>query len=269
MDPEQDEIRRQVARTMLDALKDTNFVLTGASALMEHGLIHRPTKDVDLFTIGEEGSRISDAIPLIREALSEQGASIAVGREFPGFVDERISWGDYEIGFDLGADWRAYPAARMEIGPMLDARDSVGSKVAALYSRSEARDYMDVAEIVLDGRWSSDEIIEIGISNDPGLDKQMLATVLHPQNSRFPDTEDFQSMGFDRSSELSMREALTVLRYAAQGEHVDLEAVEASRVAMPGRSQSLREQLAHPSSHASPRPKVPGATRGKDSGLER
>lgn len=140
---------------------------------------------------------------------------------------------------------------------MLDVRDSVGSKVAALYRRSEARDYMDVAEIVLDGRWSPDEIVEMGISNDPGLDKQMLATVLHPQNSRFPGTEDFQSMGFDRSSELPMRDALTVLRYAAQGEHVDLEAVEASRVAMPGRRRSLREQLARPSSHATPGPRCP------------
>lgn len=123
---EQNRARRQVARIMLEALRETDFVLTGASVLDEHGLIHRPTKDLDLFTVGEEGQRDPDAIPYLREALAQHGASLIIGREFPGFVDGRISWGDLLIGFDLGADWRAYPPVTMDIGPVLDIRDSIG-----------------------------------------------------------------------------------------------------------------------------------------------
>jgi hypothetical protein len=109
-----------------------NFVLTGAGALIEHGLIDRETKDVDLFTVGEEGKRIPDVVPVLRAALAEHGATLVVGSEFPGFVDGRITYRGYEIGFDLGADWRAHQPVRMGVGPVLDVRDSVGSKTAAL-----------------------------------------------------------------------------------------------------------------------------------------
>lgn len=93
MDAHQDQTRRDVARVMLAALKDTNFVLTGASALLEHGIIDRETRDVDLFTIGDEGNRIPDVLPRLREALAEHGATLTVDRDFPGFVDRRIAWG--------------------------------------------------------------------------------------------------------------------------------------------------------------------------------
>lgn len=243
---DQDQTRREIARIMLNALKDTNFVLTGASALAEHGVIGRETKDVDLFTIGDEGQRIPEAIAPIREALAKHGATVTIGREFPAFVDGRITWGEHQIGFDLGADWRGYPAVTMDIGPVLDIRDSVGSKTAALYSRNEVRDYSDVASIVLDGRWSPEEIMTMGATNDPGFERAQFAQVLDPNNPRFPTSRRFTLMGIDRDTELRMRDALTVLHYAALGRDVDLEAVEAARIATPGRAQPLRDQLAQP-----------------------
>lgn len=238
---------------MLEALRGTDFVLTGASALVEHGVIHRLTRDVDLFTVGVEGQRIPDAIPLLREALAEYGATLTVGRELPSFVDGRIIWGDYEIGFELGADWRAYPPVTMDIGPVLDVRDSVGSKTAALYSRNEVRDYTDVAAIVLDGRWSPDEIIAMGANNDPGLEGEQLVHFLDPQHPRFPVSDDFRDMGFDQVTEDRMRDALTVLRCAARGERVDLESVEAARIADGGRAEPLRDQL--PTDQQTPQPR--------------
>lgn len=233
---------------MLEALRETDFVLTGASALVEHGIIHRETSDVDLFTVGDEGQRIPDAIPLLREALAERGAVLTVGREFPGFVDGRIAWGDYEIGFDLGADWRAYPAVTMDIGPVLDIRDSVASKTAALYSRHEIRDYIDVAAIVLDGRWTPEQIMGMGANNDPGLDRTELARFIDPDYPDFPRSGDFRDMGFDQATENRMRDALTVLRAAALGQDMDFEAAEALRVASPGRTHPLPDQLRHAAS---------------------
>lgn len=243
MDPRQDQARRELAKVMLEALRDTNFVLTGASALSEHGIIHRETRDVDLFTVGDEGQRIPDAIPLLREALAEHGATLTVGREFPGFVDGRIAWGDYSIGFDLGADWRAHPPVTMDIGPVLDIRDSVGSKTAALYGRSEPRDYADVAAIVLDGRWTPEQIMDMGANNDPGLEREQLAHTLDPEFPRFPTSAAFRKVGIDTETEERMRDALTVLRCAALGQDVDLETVEAARIADGGRTEPLRDQL--------------------------
>lgn len=243
MDPRQDQARRELAKVMLEALRDTDFVLTGASALAEHGIIHRETVDVDLFTVGDEGQRIPDAIPLLREALAEHGATLTVGREFPGFVDGRITWGDYSIGFDLGADWRAYPPVTMDIGPVLDIRDSVGSKTAALYGRNEPRDYADVAAAVLDGRWTPEQIMDMGANNDPGLERAQLAHILDPGFHRFPNSAAFRKLGIDAETEERMRDALTVLRSAALGQDVDLETVEAARIADSGRTEPLRDQL--------------------------
>lgn len=89
----------------------------------------------------------------------------------------------------------------MEIGSVLDLRDSVGSTLAALYSRREDRDCVDVAAIVLSGRWTPDEVIGLGTHNDRGLEPEMLARVLHddaiPTSPRF---EDYRIGRGDRSS---------------------------------------------------------------------
>lgn len=270
IDHQRNQARRDVARVMLEALKDTNFVLTGASALAEHRIINRETRDVDLFTIGDEGQRIPDAIPLLREALAQHDATLTVVREFPGFVEGRISWGEYEISIDLGADWRAYPPVTLDIGPVLDVRDSIGSKVAALYGRQEARDYADVALIVRDGRWSTEDIMTMGAANDPGLEREQLAQFLDPDFERFPTSSRFRKLGIDEDTETLMRDALTFLRCAALGEDVDLETVEAARIAASGRTQPPTEQMAQrdPASPAS-RPATRGVETDRGAGYDR
>lgn len=269
MDPAQDEARREVARIMLEALKDTDFVLTGASALLEHGIIHRETRDVDLFTVGDEGQRIPDVLPRLREALAEHSATMTVGREMPGFVDGSITWGDQEIGFDLGADWRGYPAVALDIGTVLDIRDSIGSKTAALYSRNEPRDYADVAAIVLDGRWSPEQIMTMGASNDPGFDRDQFARTLDPEFDRFPSSTRFRQYGIDEPTEVRMRDALTVLRYTALGQDVDLETVEAARVSRGGRLEPLSEQIARTTDRPTAQRPTPAHGHEQETGHER
>ncbi|MGQ4508162.1 nucleotidyl transferase AbiEii/AbiGii toxin family protein [Dermabacteraceae bacterium P13128] len=214
---EQDQARRLIAKTMLESLQETTFVLTGASALMEHGLISRETKDVDLFAASNSGMHIPDAIEPVRTALAKIGAEVEIERELPEFVAGKIRYANYEIGFDLGIDWRAYPPVNMEIGPVLDIRDSAGSKVVALYSRNEFRDYMDVASIVLSGRWTPAEVIALGKNNDPSLDLAQLARTLDPNNPRFPQRDEFLRFGYGAEIEDKMRDALEVLRNTALG----------------------------------------------------
>ena len=212
---ERERVRREVAKIMLRALEGTDFVLTGASALIEHSIVHRPTMDVDLFTSGDGDVPVSLIIPSLREALAEHGATMVVGREYESFADGRIMWKGHEIGFDLGVDWRGYPGVMLDIGPVLDVRDSIGSKLSALFSRHEQRDYMDAAAIVLDGRWSPDEILDLWAFHTPSPDHEMLASILDPHCSDFPTRGDFAEYGFAPDVEARMREALAVLRAAA------------------------------------------------------
>ena len=46
------EEQRRIARLALEAAGDeAGFALAGSGAIREHGLIDRPTEDVDLFTV--------------------------------------------------------------------------------------------------------------------------------------------------------------------------------------------------------------------------
>ncbi len=54
-----------------------------------------------------------------------------------------------EVDVDLGIDWRSREPVALEVGPVLAIEDAVGNKVAALYSRGEVRDYLDVDHITV------------------------------------------------------------------------------------------------------------------------
>ena len=57
-----EKAREDVARTGLDALKGHGFALAGASASELHGLISRPTRDLDLFTNLLDKGRFEQAL---------------------------------------------------------------------------------------------------------------------------------------------------------------------------------------------------------------
>lgn len=45
------EFQRTVARIILQRIEEYGFALAGAGAIREHGLLNRPTEDIDLFTV--------------------------------------------------------------------------------------------------------------------------------------------------------------------------------------------------------------------------
>ena len=56
------------------------------------------------------------------------------------------------------------------VGPVLAPDDAVGNKVAALFSRGEARDYLDVDRIRASGRYRDRRLIELGHRADLGFE---------------------------------------------------------------------------------------------------
>lgn len=59
------EQQRVVTRVALEAIGESGFALAGSSAIREHGLINRPTRDVDLFTSNRDPDTFTAAVDSI------------------------------------------------------------------------------------------------------------------------------------------------------------------------------------------------------------
>lgn len=172
-----DELHEEVARVALGAAAAHGFALGGGNALIAHGIISRPTEDVDLFTNEERGVEAASA--------SVQDALRAAGYQAEP-VDKTAGLDDifYEMGEGL-AEWTVIaPGGRhmslqmayferhgqpviMEFGPVLDVEDAVGGKVAALATRAYTRDYLDASAAL--SRYSADDLVRFARRLDPGL----------------------------------------------------------------------------------------------------
>lgn len=189
------ELHRRIAQVALRASRQHGFALGGGNALIAHGVISRPTQDVDLVTNRETG--VAEAAGLIAAALADDG--ITVTREgpasdlaglFPGLGDELA---DYHLTVPSGqsADLqlayfdRNHDPVSMDFGPVLDLEDVAGSKVCALISRGYDRDYIDTAALL--GRWTPTELLSMALRLDPGLDPRDIADV-GARLDRMPDT---------------------------------------------------------------------------------
>jgi len=177
------DLHRRVASVALTAAAGHGFALGGGNALLAHGVISRPTQDVDLFTNQEHG--VEAAAAPVEAALL--GAGFRAQRQnevagladiFPGMGEGLAEWivtdpdGD-ELTLQLAFFDRVREPVDMEIGPVLDIEDVVGGKVCALASRIEPRDYADTARIL--ERHSPAELIALARRLDPGLTAQDFA----------------------------------------------------------------------------------------------
>ncbi|WP_430782295.1 nucleotidyl transferase AbiEii/AbiGii toxin family protein [Actinoplanes sp. G11-F43] len=151
-----------VARTALSAAYRYGFVLGGGLALIEHGLVVRPTEDVDLFATGE-GS-VAVATTAVTDALTAAGLLVETV-DYDSDLDELITGMAYQMAelkvfrdpddhdglrVSLGFLDRSYPPVVLDIGPVMAVDDLIAWKVAALVGRAEVRDFIDVAVFLAD-----------------------------------------------------------------------------------------------------------------------
>lgn len=124
------ELHRQVAATALAAAAGHGFALGGGNALLAHGIISRPTQDVDLFTDQEHG--VEAAADAVEAAL--RGAGFTVERQqaddggladiFPDPGEGLAEWivsspRGAQILLQLAYFDRSREPVVMEIGPVL------------------------------------------------------------------------------------------------------------------------------------------------------
>jgi len=178
-----DRLHQQVAEIALRAGARHGFALGGGNALIAHGVISRPTQDVDLFTDNEAG--VTAAAGTVEAALREAGLRLervdlagGLADVFEGMGEGLAEWvvtapGGEQMVLQLAYFSRAAEPVVMDVGPVLDLQDVIGGKACALASRAEPRDYIDVAAIL--HRYEPDQIIGFARRLDPGLEDRDFA----------------------------------------------------------------------------------------------
>jgi hypothetical protein len=170
------DLHRKVASVAL-AAAGHGFALGGGNALLAHGVITRPTQDVDLFTDQERG--VEAAAGVVEAALREAGFEAerqdqiaGLADVFPGMGEGLAEWivtdrDGAEVTLQLAYFDRVREPVAMEIGPVLDVEDVAAGKICALASRVEPRDYADTARMLQ--LYTPAQLIGLARRLDPGL----------------------------------------------------------------------------------------------------
>ncbi|MEU6206261.1 nucleotidyl transferase AbiEii/AbiGii toxin family protein [Micromonospora musae] len=170
---------REVARVALTAAGPHRFVLGGGVAWAAHGLVTRPTEDVDLFA-DVEGAAAAAAAG-VRTALEDAGFAVDdadpdsdLGDLFDGYdrdlKDFVVSRDGRQIRLSLARLDRHRSPVVMDLGPVMDVRDLMANKIAALVNRREVRDYIDVSAAL--EHYGVTELLELARQVDPALDPE-------------------------------------------------------------------------------------------------
>lgn len=159
----------EIAQVALRAIGLHGFALAGAGALVVHGVISRPTQDLDFFGPAEGGpGQVSESL---RAALSDAGCQVQVlepAEQHGGeFLRLQVQRDEHVVDIDVARDWRQHPPVSMQIGPVLHIEDAVASKVAAMVGRGLPRDYIDVAAALR--RYDRNDLLRLAFHRDPGL----------------------------------------------------------------------------------------------------
>ena len=194
-----DEFHRDVAAIALRATGTHGFALGGGNALIAHGIVSRPTEDVDLFTNEDDG--VKAAAGAVGDALREAGYGVerrdlagGLAYVFDGMGDGLAEWivtapDGAQMMLQMAYFDRGRRPVTMDVGPVPDLpvlhlEDVIGSKVCALASRVEPRDYVDTAAAL--GRYTVRQLIALARRLDPGLTERDFADAGR-QLDRMPD----------------------------------------------------------------------------------
>lgn len=170
-------VQRRSILAFAELQDSTHFYLTGGTALAEFYLGHRKSYDLDLFT-AERGL----VVPFSWQAeghLRKKGLTVSVARRFSSFVEFVVS--DKEentrVQFALDTPFRLAEPVDSEFGLRVnDYKDLIVDKLQAFFSRTEARDAVDLFFILnTENLW---ELSTLARQKDPGFDLYWLAVAM-------------------------------------------------------------------------------------------
>jgi len=202
-----DPLHERVARVGLAVLDQYGFALAGGYAVQVHGIIGRTSEDVDLFTDHADPVEFAQALDAAMAAWRSDGLTVSIDAQFETFARLYVSdEDDRQMTVELGYDWRANPATRLSIGPVLHPDDAVANKVCATYSRGLPRDYVDVNAALLAGGYSKQQLLSLAVEHDRGFDPVPFAQALRA-SSRYSDAV-YRAYGLTSEQVSEMRRKL-------------------------------------------------------------
>ncbi len=156
---------------------EEHFWLTGGAALAGYYLGHRQTHDVDLF--GPVDADINEAAHRAEAIAKNLGAAVTRIRTTPAFVRLLVKRGDEQCEVDIVGDAtpRVSPVEVKDRIRIDSLREIAANKVAALLSRSEVRDLVDLRHLVMAGI-DFDKAYQDAARKDAGLSPDTLALSL-------------------------------------------------------------------------------------------
>jgi predicted nucleotidyltransferase component of viral defense system len=159
-----DPVHRRLAEVGLAAAERYGFALAGGYAVQAHGILSRPSEDVDLFTAWDRRDEFASAVRAVVEAYQQTGYGVEVVQQFETFARLHVvdpASVDHRYKVELAANWRLREPIMMEIGPVLHVDDVAAGKMSALYTRAEPRDFLDVDAAVSSGRYTHEQLCEL------------------------------------------------------------------------------------------------------------
>ncbi|HCT77577.1 MAG TPA: hypothetical protein DGG94_16030 [Micromonosporaceae bacterium] len=191
--PSPDPFQSQVAHIALEVAAAHGFALGGGQALIAHGIVKRPTEDIDLFTDSDDGVR--NAMALVEASLSSAGLEVEIipetselGDIFYGFENDMAEFevrrGAEQVRLTLARFDRTKQPVTLDIGAVLHIDDVIGSKVAAMATRAEPRDFVDVAAAM--SHYDRVDLLALAMRSDPALTNDEIAEAMRTLD-RIPD----------------------------------------------------------------------------------
>jgi predicted nucleotidyltransferase component of viral defense system len=161
-----DQFKSDVARLFFSLPASDGYVLAGGGALLASGLSHRHTEDLDF--CGHRETRQMAIVGRIFElAATREGWNAQPIRRSEDFVRLQIKGSD-TIAIDICQDTRAImPVNHSSVGPTYSGPELACRKMLALFSRAEARDFVDV--FVLAGKFGRDALFTQTKTLDAGF----------------------------------------------------------------------------------------------------
>lgn len=200
-------IHRRLVRIGLRVGGPFGFALAGGHAIAAHGILARPSEDVDLFADWQRRADFPTAVDEVIAAYRAEGLDVRVDLRLDTFA--RLQVADpkdphLQHRVELVANWRAHPPVQMEIGPVLHPDDVMAGKMDALYNRAAARDFLDIDAALTSGRYTLDHLCELAHDADPGFDRQHFAAMLRHIDRL--DDQDFTEYGVSPADVAALRQ---------------------------------------------------------------
>jgi hypothetical protein len=201
-------IHQRLARIGLQVGGPYGFALAGGHAVAAHGILQRPSEDVDLFADWNRRADFPAAVDAVIAAYRANGLDVET--ELRTELIARLHVADPnqpdEVHrVELVANWRIQPPVQMDVGPVLHPDDVMAGKVDALCNRAAARDFLDLDAAISDGRYTLERLCEIAQQADPGFDRSQFAAMLG-QIARLDDADDFAPYGASPAYVAGLRE---------------------------------------------------------------